>query len=83
MKIHMFVGCLSMQERRRLANQVKCSEGYLNQIARGHYFPSDEFIKKVYNSRVNRALIPSKMRITASDVEQHVTEARMRRTKSD
>ena len=83
MKIHDFVACLSMQERRRLANQISCSTGYLNQLARGEYFPSDDFIQRVSKSSLNQHLVPAKMRINDRDVEKHIVLGRARRVKRD
>ena len=80
MKIHMFVSGLSMRERQRLANQTQFSVGYINQIARGFYTPSADFVQKVYHSQVNKGLIPAKMRFTKSDLEAHVEYIRKART---
>lgn len=83
MKIHDFIGCLSMQERRRLASQISCSTGYLNQIACGHYFPTDDFVHRVYTSSLNRHLVPAKLRISRKDYEQHIEARREQRIKHD
>lgn len=80
MQIYDFLKSLSLKERKTLAGQVDCSDGYLSQLVSTKRGISMELADNILNSEFNSAL-PETLQFTKADYDNYRTERKLERVK--